>query len=368
MPERGRISVLQLSLILLIIRTIVPVLYVSSVTVARRDAWVAEIAVGLGNQLVLWLFLVIAMRFPGQSLTAILRQVLGRTLGGLFSLIYGLYFLHYCSEVLRSFGEFMATTIMPQTPLSVVMLAMGLVAAYCAHKGIEIIGRSSEMLFPIIAVGMGLVVLLVLNQARPTRLLPVMDQGVGPVLLSVARSSLVFTEAPFFPSAFALLHNRKGLSITLHTMFAVISISIAFITAVVVATEGDDLAAATTYAIFGLARLATVGEFFDRIEPLFMTTVVMGYAIRITVFLYAGALTLAEVFGLQSYQPLVLALMSTAVTLALIQWENTIHMLEYFGTAGPLLAWVMILVFPIILLLVAMMRGMPRECPRGRES
>lgn len=356
MPEQGRISVLQVMLIFLVTRLVITVLLPISIVSARRDAWLGELVINLGNQLILWLHLALCARFPGQTLTQICRLLLGQYLGTFLAIIYALFFLHFTMLILRALAEFMVATIMPQTPAVVIMITMGLLVVYGARSGIEALGRTGEILSLVLVGGIVLILLMVVKDIRLIRLLPVLERGAGPLLKAGVESGIFFGEVCFLPTLAALVPNRKGLNRTLFSWLTGTGLFIALIMGITIAVFGEETASATRYAIFALARMASLGEFFDRIEPLFMTVVVSGYFIRTAIFFYASAFTAAEVTGLGNYRSLVLPLLGIAIPMMMLEWRSSTDLLDYQRYVASLLTWTMTLLMPTMLLLVALLR------------
>lgn len=101
---------------------------------------------------------------------------LGR-LAGLWQLI-----LIFITEalVVRELEEFIATTILPNTPSYVIAGLILFPACYGAYHGLEVVGRMAEIISPIgIAITLGLF-LLSIPYMEPDQIRPVLADGWSP--------------------------------------------------------------------------------------------------------------------------------------------------------------------------------------------
>lgn len=205
---------------------------------------------------------------------------------------------------------------------------------------------------------MGLILALAVVQSRTSNLLPVLEHGLFPVYKSVVGAGPIFPEVVFVPTLAALIHNRKGLRLSLHLMLLAAGAMISFMNFVVIATLGEHMATTTSYAGFTLARMISIGDTIEHIEPLYMVVIVIGYFVRVGLFLYAVSFTTAELLGLGNYRPLVLPCLIIILTQGITQWQNTGGHAVWLVQVFPPLAWVVQLLLPAFLLTVAWLRGL----------
>jgi spore germination protein KB len=115
---------------------------------AKNDGWIAGI-VGLIMAIpMLLVYSRILSLFHGKDLFDILNITFGKVVGKIVAIIYIWYAFHLGALVLRNFGEFVNIVAMPETPIFVPMLCLGLVCIIAANLGIEVMGRTTAYFFP----------------------------------------------------------------------------------------------------------------------------------------------------------------------------------------------------------------------------
>lgn len=356
MPEQGRISVLQVVVTLSLLYVGVVILVPSVVLTAGRDSWIAELSVGVLQQLILVVHFALIARFPGKTLVQIVREALGPLLGTVVAAFHTMVFFFYCIGTFRSVGDFLLSTLIPDTPIEAVIIPLGLVAAYAARSGIESLGRTATALFPIFALGIAFLHLS-LKDSSFEHLLPVLDRGWGPVIEAAAITTPVFAEATFLPSLFAMMVNRNGAPRILRYSLALAGILNVAMHLTTIAVLGDSLAISSNFPVFAIARQISISDFLERMEAVFMTVIMMGYFIRIAFFLYATAFTTAEVWRFRDYRPLVLPFLGLMIPLAMLQWDSQRDYRESFiQVYGQPLFWLGSVILPLATLLIAAIR------------
>ncbi len=143
---------------------------------AGNGAWLPLIlATGFGIVFV-WLVLSLAERFPKQSVAEYAPRVLSPFLGyPLVLLLVTLSFLRG-AFALRNVSEFFVAAILPETPISAVIITMLILVACAIWSNLEGISRFNELAMPIILLSF-LLVLLGTQRLNAWYLLPAMNRG-----------------------------------------------------------------------------------------------------------------------------------------------------------------------------------------------
>lgn len=124
-----------------------------------------------------WLVLSLAKRFPQQSLAEYAPRVLSPIVGyPLVLLLIAIFFLRG-AFALRNVSEFFVSAILPETPISAVILVMVILVACAIWSDLEGIVRFNELAMPII-IGSFLLVLIGTKGLNIWSLLPAFDKGL----------------------------------------------------------------------------------------------------------------------------------------------------------------------------------------------
>ena len=114
------------------------------------DKWIAILIALAAAVPTLMVYIKLLSLFPGKNLFDILFLIFGKWVGRLFVLLYTWYAFHLGAMVLRNFGEFVNMMAMPETPMIMPILLMGVSCIWIVKEGIEVLGRSAFFLLPII--------------------------------------------------------------------------------------------------------------------------------------------------------------------------------------------------------------------------
>ncbi|MBZ4653978.1 MAG: putative rane protein [Peptococcaceae bacterium] len=359
MLEKGKINSLQA--ILLMISMILPtaVLSVPAITVksARQDAWLSIIVATVVGLLIAWLVVTLSLRFPGKTLFEYVEEILGKIPGKIVSFFYIWWFLHMNALVIREYGVFLATAIMPDTPISVFHIVVVVVAAYAVRNGLEVLSRANQLLIPT-TVLLATVFILSTGNMKLSRMLPVIDTGLLPIIKGAAAPASWLGEIVTFAMIIPYLnrpreaHRVAALSVLLVSFFLTASILEALL------IFGPNLTGAWIFPVFNAVRLISVDNSLGRLEIIIVLAWVLGGFFKVGVFYYAAVLGSAQWLELKDYRPLVLPVGIILVALSILIHEGIVDLFDFLARVWPPYA---LIVFeagiPLVLLLVALVRG-----------
>ncbi|KKM10902.1 hypothetical protein SY88_11025 [Clostridiales bacterium PH28_bin88] len=305
---KDRISTTQVAILLT--STVVGVHYLTMPRVlgesAGRDGWLSLL---LGGVLVLAVntcLVLLAWRFPGMTVVEYSQEILGRLLGRALTWTFVVYYLLGSAYATRCFGEVLKTYLLDRTPLEVIILTFLAVTAYQVNHGLNPLARIDQAFFPLLLAPLLIIVLLAQREADYGELLPVMVNGVGPVLEGVLSAVRVYAGyglmlflVPFMRQPRqALKASTVGISIPIAGYVVI------FITTL--AVLGADNLGYYTCPVADLARaVETPGAFIERLETLLMSLwVITAYTTTAATY-YFSVLAAALAMGLKEHRPLV---------------------------------------------------------------
>ena len=151
----------------------------SNVTRASgRDGWMVVLpafAVAIPYALMV---LSLSAQYPHENLLQISEKLFGKWIGKIIGFIYILISGYYGGLVLAMIGTIYQQSVMTLTPRWVF---------YLVHSGIEVFGRFSEVIFPIIVIALVLNIGLVIPQIEQGELLPILSEGLKPLYFGSLR-------------------------------------------------------------------------------------------------------------------------------------------------------------------------------------
>ena len=182
MIEKGRISYLELALIMYATVTGTAILYIPYVTAqhAKRDLWLSPIWGSLSGFLIVVIIVILSRFFPGKTLIEYCELILGRTIGKIIAFLYLFFLLHDTAIAFREYGEFVESAFLHKTPMLFVTGSIAISCAIAVHGGIQTIGRCAVLFLPIVLVSYVLIYIFLIPDLNVKNMLPIMSDGVMP--------------------------------------------------------------------------------------------------------------------------------------------------------------------------------------------
>ncbi|MEO2215402.1 endospore germination permease [Paenibacillus amylolyticus] len=309
MLEQGRLGTRQLTtLIFMMVVGDMMLIYPSVITsYAKQDSWIcAFIGVPLGMALMA-MFLKLCSMHPEKNLVQMARSILGFWPGTFFSCFYLFFFIIGASTHTREVGDFMTTQIFPYTPIRIIILMFVIVIAWGVSHGLEAMGRSSELLMPVVIVFIVVLAVCLLPQIDTRNLKPVSDTGVVSISQGIL-VSIIYPIGEVVPIMMILPYVAKQAHRTRDVIIAagLGSLVLATLVTISLLVLGAFLTQHNIYASFVLSQKISIGSFFERIEAIMASSWLISTYFKAMIYLYAFIVGCAELFKLKQYQILVL--------------------------------------------------------------
>ncbi|PWW41965.1 MULTISPECIES: GerAB/ArcD/ProY family transporter [Paenibacillus] len=368
MLEHGRIGTRQLSiLIFMMVVGDMMLIYPSVITsYAKQDAWIcALIGVPLGMALVL-MFLKLSNLYPEENLIQISRSILGFWPGSLVSGFYLFFFVIGASTHTREVGDFLTSQIFQYTPIRVIILMFVITVGWGLYHGLETMGRSSELLMPILIVFILVLAFCLLPQVDPSNLKPATDTGVVPILQGIL-ISIIYPVGELIPIMMIVPYTLKQAHRTRDVLVAagLGNLLLAILVTISLLVLGAFLTQHNIYASFILSQKINIGGFFERIEAIMASSWLISTYVKAMVYMYAFIVGCAELFKLKQYRILILPASLLIFGLANLVSPNltfiVITVVPYWVDWDTTLS----IILPGLLLMVHMLKKRWKNKPSG---
>jgi len=318
---------------------------------AKQDSWLAILLGGGAGMVVAWVYTSLASRFPGQTLIGYSKTLLGQWLGGLVGLLYIWYGLHLGALVMRNFGEFLVTTILPTTPISVFILTLMLLCAYGVRHGLEPLARASQLMGAMLLIETVLASLLMFKDVRLENLLPVMEQGPIPVFRGAfALLGFPFGETVLFALILPFVRPASAVRRTVMKTMGVSAIFLAAINARNIALLGAHLSLTSRFPSLIAFGNIDIADFLTRLDALIVGAWIVTGFMKVTVCLYVTAAGLAEWARVPDYKPLVLPLGVIMAALSILVYDDVSAMGSFGNSIWPVYSIPFQILMPLLLL------------------
>lgn len=320
---------------------------------AKNDIWIAEI-VGLIMFLpMLLVYSRILWLFPEKDLFDIIDLTLGKVLGKIVEIIYIWYAFHLGALILRNFGEFINAVAMPETPMLVPLLCLGVVCIIGVSLGVEILGRTTTYFIPLILFIVVFVELLAIPKLHLNYIKPVLENGLVPVLMGGFQTfSFPFAETVLFIGAFSSLKTKKS-PLRIYFWGTIISaIIILIVTFRNIAVLGNMLGSYKFPSYSAVSRIS-IGDFLQRIEVTVSFVFIYCAFIKSSICLLVACKGIGKVFNLKDYRSIVIQTGLLMSYFSYIVYENSMEMRYWALKIYPYYTFPMQVVLPTIIWILA---------------
>lgn len=354
--EKGVISGAQLMFLIigLIQASTLTAAFISGIT--KQNIWIVLLA---GFSIMLPLLLVytsLNKKFPDRNLIEINGVIYGRYFGKVISMLYIWYFWYIIAANFRFTADFFTTYLFSETDISVFIVVITILCIYTIKKGIEVIARASFILGILTIIIAMIITVFTIKDMNLSNFLPLFQinlkefiQGTN-LMISIPFGEIV-TFLMIFPYVNDIKQVKKsafkGLIIGGMFFFIVILRNIAVL---------GNIGAIHFLPSYQVARLINVGEVITRMEVLIALVLLFNEFVKICIMYYATVLSIAQVFKLCSYKPLVIPVGVISVVLSIIMFDSPAEHAHFAATIYAIYVIPVIIILPIISLIIASIR------------
>ena len=323
-----------------------------------RDVWIVILISTVFGSLLFTIYYRISKLHGFQSLTEIIRDLFGKWIGGLIILAYMGYFLFLATGLLKSTSDMIKATIMIDANLTLVITLLMIPIVYGLMLGVNVIGRSSELLFYVFCICFIPLLIAVFTSDifKFENLLPVLEKGLFALKTDIYTMSLFpYGEAITFLFIFPLIPNDKKGKILKYGYVAIVMAMVILlgIDVMNIGILGADLTKNFVYPFFNAMKMVGVSILFERVDPLAIIILMMTCFFKISIYCYAGLACLEKIVVRFNYRqlaiPIGILLIFGATKISSNRIENIYRviienpkgLLPIFQLAIPGLIWIM---------------------------
>ncbi|PEB64613.1 spore gernimation protein [Priestia megaterium] len=356
MIEKGKISSLQMAMLLYFIVLATAILTLPSVAGkdAKQDLWLSPIWASLIGFLTLGIFLKLNKFYPNENIIQYSERIIGKLAGKTLGFIYLFFHLYLNGIVLRQYAEFIAN-FLPKTPIPVVIASMVLVCMFVVYGGVEVLARATQVFLPLFILPLLLMVLLLLPDIEIDNIFPIMGNGILPSLQGATSIQSWFNDFFYISFFLPFLKDRSKAR-----KLGVISIVAVVLTMVITNLITLLVLGSTTqeyiYPVISVSRYISIANFFEHVESMVMAVWVTGIFVKVSAIYYVLTLGTAQCLNVRDYKPFVLPFGFLQVIVALWISSNFQQLVSFLSTSGIVFFFSLEIVIPLFLLLIAFIK------------
>ncbi|WP_418790729.1 GerAB/ArcD/ProY family transporter [Phosphitispora sp. TUW77] len=346
MKINEKVSSTQMMFLMVTSIAVTGFLYAVSITsaIALQDAWMSA---GLGATLIGLLIAFVCaglgLYYPDNSIVEYAPELIGKIGGKVIGLLYILSFMHMSAIIVREFGDFLVTLFLPETPLVVFNLIIVLLAAYAIYNGMEVLCRINQLIFPFFIGAFIFVALFFYPEVRFYNFLPVLENGIKPVLFASLIPGMWRGEMAVILMFLPFMNQPRE---TLKTLI------IADILIGLLLT----LSAAVNIAVLGPLLAKNMVRFLEQLQPLVFFMWIVGMTIKLAVFYLASVLGAAQWLNIKDYRSVIFPLGIFILVYSFALFENSAEMVAFLAKPAIPYMYIFELIIPMALLAIAFIR------------
>ncbi len=277
--------------------------------VTGYDSWFV-VAAGIVLCLpILMIYIGLTKMYPGKNLVEINDLAFGKVLGKVASFFHIMFFLTLATLNLRDLSLFVKQTIMVKTPDVILSAVCVLVSALGVRYGLKVVTRFAFIFIVISAAVLGSSLLFASSQMDLNNFLPMLQQPIIKYVQGTNTAlSIPFGELVVFLMILPYVREKQK-PIGRYFIGGFLLGSVMFLMVVF----RDTAVLGNTIGLFALPafetlRIVTLFGVLSRLEILFAIVLIILLFFKISLLHYVTALSAAQVFKMNSYKPLALAI------------------------------------------------------------
>ncbi|MFS0891491.1 GerAB/ArcD/ProY family transporter [Peribacillus frigoritolerans] len=266
---------------------------------AKQAAWISILLGMFCGLPLLIIYSYLNRQYPDLLLTEYCKKILGNNIGSIIGTFYILFFLYGASRDLRDVME-LTPLFLEETPISAIGIVFMLPILYGLYLGIEVISRTVETFFVYLVItGVLMIIFLLFSDVvKFENLLPVFEPGWETIIRTSINEPWMapFGEIICFTMIFAYL--KKAKSQIKVGIAGVISggLALVFIHVLTISVLGEYTRNHSIAPLLKMVQKINVGDFIERVDPLFLIWLVVNDFFKVLIFMYAAVIGGATIF------------------------------------------------------------------------
>ncbi|AFL99160.1 MULTISPECIES: endospore germination permease [Desulfitobacterium] len=336
-----------------------------STQIINQDNWLAVIIAFILSLPMVLVYIHLAQRFPKNNLIEIHDIVYGPFVGKLISATYIIFVFNLLIYNLVYVGDFSLTYLLPETPMWIVLLMFTFVCTWAVRSGLEVIVRVNPLFVAITLFITFSTMILLIPEMDFSNLIPLFDTPMPDFIQGVhVMLTIPYLEIVIFLFFLPSVNNTKQIPRSILFGFSFGSLFL-LLPIIRNTTVLGPLVGMLTSPSYESIRLIDIGNFLTRLEVLYAIALIIMLFIKSSLFYYVTVLSIAQLLRLHSYLPLVVPLGIIGICLSLIVHEPSLLNIDTTVDVWPFFALPFEVFLPILTLLLAKFRKLPKQKQEG---
>jgi spore germination protein KB len=323
----------------------------------KNDSWISVIIGFFASVIIVSVYGSLSDRYPGFSLIEINDAVFGKYAGNAVSGFYILYFLSLACFNTRDLGDFVKSSILPGTPLTVIFIIFISVCAWAVHKGPVNMTRYGMLVAVMAMFAILLNTVLLFNKTEIKNLQPAFELPIKNYLIGAhIVTMLPFCEIIAFMMFIPYMHKSVnfGRAAKGGLIIGGVLLLIIVLRDIMVLGQYNTISSMPTYSTI---RLVDIGDVLTRLEIVYAVILMSLLFFKVCIVYFAAVSGFSRLFHIDSYQIFVCIFSVLIVIYAAALFVTVSEHIKWNITAAAMYSTFFILILPVLTLIVSFVRG-----------
>ncbi len=339
------------------------------INLTRQDSWFV-IIIGIFTTLPFILtYCFIMKHYPDKNLFQVLETLFGKAIGKVLAFIYLYFFFQIATLNLHDLGTFINSTIMPNTPLILIIFIIITISAYAVNGGITVVTKYSALLTWLVLAIFIFATLLTMDIIKVDNFLPIFEYPFEKYLQSTqAITTIPFAEIVVFlmvtPNIRIKANKIKKFYLSGFFMGAV---TLLIVVASSIALLGESIYL-YTMPPFEMFTLIKISASVSRMEILSALAILILLFFKITLLYYVLVIAISYFFNLSVYKPLTQAIGLICAVYSMFIYDSVITHL-FLAKHVTIFIWpVFELVIPLAIVIGTLIKNKIGKAPQNNAN
>ena len=273
---------------------------------SANSAWIQIAFVSLVSCVALWFIIFLYRKAEMKSLMELSNEIGGRGLKIVVGVLLSAVLLFNSSLTMRALPESVKTVLLPLTPMSLLILILGIAVAFGAYMGIFSIARIHAVYIPVALVFLALFFVLLFPDTDITNLFPLLGEGTYNIFIKGLPSLSIFSDVIVLFVLLPFCNNYDRVRKSSHKAVIISSVINILIVLFYNLIYSYPTSEEFMLPVYQMTRLIKIGDFFQRLEALFEFVWSFAVMLYSSLYLFVLCYIWKETFDLKYYKPLVL--------------------------------------------------------------
>lgn len=327
----------------------------AAVEVGTPDVWLSVLIGGVIAIAAGVVMALLSKSHKGRTLFQYNQVLIGKWIGGVFSLAFVIYFFMTAAYQVRALAEVTALYLLEGTPPWAIVMIFMWVSHYLLTGGINAIARLFEIILPLTIVIYLVVMFMSLKIFEPDNLRPLLGQGIMPVLAGVKATALSFTGFEIILILTAYMNNpNKSVKAVVYGIAIPLILYLITVITVIGCLSLDGVLNRSWPTLDLIRSFELTGLIFERFDSLLLVIWIMQIYSTYTIAFHAASLGLSQIFNVKMNKCLYLLIPIVFIISSLPQ--NITALFAFGDLLGDIVIYLFVPI-PVLLLLSKWKKG-----------